>query len=222
MSFEETLSSIDTTLKNILAALHSGTQMAAAVAGEPEKSKTKAATKSTDKAGKPTSDAAGAVLEGHEPGTQYWMSKDERDFYVTKPGEAKPPVDNINNVSAAYYSAKKNVADTEAKKSSAAAAAGSTAGTAPSATAQPDTASGAVTFKQVVDALQTLSKGTVDGQGRAGVMGFLTKHLSALPEAERKVPKLEALGKNDVLLAEVNDLLNPPAVVAEDDDPFAS
>lgn len=223
MALEETLSSIDTTLKAILVALLSGNG-AVAQLGEPD-AKAKVAGKAKTAGGKVTSETGDAVLEGHEAGTKYWISKDGRDFYTTKPGEDQPPGDGIDNVSAAYFSAKKTEASKKVeveKKLSDAAAQKNNAAAGPSATQKQDTASGP-DFKAVVDALTTLAKAPEPKGGRAVVVGLLAKHLPDLAAAERKVPKLEALGKNAEIIAEVQALLadEPAAVVAEDDDPFA-
>lgn len=217
MSFEETVSSIDTTLKAILVALVSGNS-AVAQLGEPEKKAPAAAKAKAAAAGKPTSESAGAVLDGHEPGTQYWMSEDNKDYYVTKPGEAKPPAEGIINVSAAYFSAKK----AESEKKSSAAAPKKDVATVPTATPPADDASG-VTFKQVVQGLTDLSNAPPPVGGRPAVMELLAKFLPGLAAADRKVPKLEALGKHAEILADVKATLagDVPEVAADEDDPFA-
>lgn len=245
MTIEDRMASMDDTLKQILTALLSGAT-ATALLGEPEKKAVAAAAsaKGKDKAavqgaldkakgeGKPTSDGAGAVLEGDEPGTQYWMSHDGADFYKSKPNEGKPPVDNINNVSAAYWrekreasNAAKNAQAAAAVKlaqDSAAAGQAANAGTEPSATAQPDTAS-AIPFKTVVDRLTELSKDKTAGRGREGVMIILNDYLAHLPVAERKVPKLEALNQNAAILATIAAAMGETAAApaADLDDPFA-
>ncbi len=215
MALEETLASIDSTLKAILTSMLSGAG-AIAQLGAPDTAAAKPAAKGAKAGAKPTSENAGAVLQGDPEGTKYWMSKDERDFYTTLPGVETPPLEGLNNVSAAYLAAKR----AESKKSSDAAAQKKDAAAAPSATQKQATASGP-DFKKVVDALTELSKVPEPAGGRAVIRELLNKHLKDLPEAERKVPKLEPLGKHAEILAEVQALLAPPEVVAEDDDPFA-
>lgn len=231
MTIEATLASINDSLISILRIMQTGAAAPAALAevltttaevatpSSPAPEQKKSRTRQAQP--QPTSTDAGAVLEGDEPGTQYWMSHDLHDFYKTAPGQPKPSVQNINNVSAAYFAAHKAEA---AKKQSAAEAAAQTAATEPSATPQADAASTTsqatpadnVTFKEVVEALTKLSKDTRPGLGREGLMAILTKHLSDLPVPDRKVPKLEALKKNGELLAEVNALLADQAAAEVD------
>lgn len=210
MAIEDTLIEIRDIQKAILVALQSGNTAVAAL-GEPEKAKSTRTKKTTDTAG---SDTAGeGAIE-----TRFYISKDGTGHYKVEPGQTPPT--GANAVSEALWLASK---DEYEKKSSGAATQPSAAGTAPSATAQAATASGAVTFKEVVDRLTVLSKDTTPGRGREGVMAILNQFLGDLPQADRKVPKLEALGKNDVLLAAVNAALSdaPAADAVDNDDPFA-
>lgn len=217
MAIEDTLIEIRDIQKAILVALQSGNTAVAAL-GEPEKAKTTRTKKTTDAA------AAETAGEGAAE-TRFYISKDGTGHYKVEPGQTPPT--GANAVSEALWLASK---DEYEKKSSGAATQPSAAGTAPSATAPAATASGAVTFKEVVDRLTVLSKDTAPGRGREGVMAILNQFLGEgapeeqrLAPADRKVPKLEALGKNDVILAAVNAALSdaPAADAVDNDDPFA-
>lgn len=216
MTFEERLAAIDNTLKAILVALQSGGAAQAALgtatltaaadtAGETTKTRTK---KNTDT----KTDEAGAATKP----TPYYISKDGTAFYEVN-GDATPPTGARNVSHDEWLAAKAEYV----KKQNDAAAPAATAGTAPTATPQADAASTTsqaddVTFKQVVESLTMLSKDKRPGRGRDGVLAILNKHLADLPEAERKVPKLEGLKINGQLLAEVNAALAEDAVAEVD------
>ena len=107
-----------------------------------------------------------------------------------------------------------------AGKSKAAATAGKAAGSAPTATAGA-AAAGTTSFQSIVDVLTEVSKSAKEGHGRPAVMAFLNTHLAHLPEAERKVPKLQALENHDELLAAAKAVLAGEAVAEVEADPFA-
>ena len=134
--------------------------------------------------------------------TQYAVSKDGSALYVIEPGKKVPKGASL--ISEQLY--RDAVAEQE-KKSSAAASQPSGAATEPSATAGQDTAS-VPTFQDVVAELTKLSKTAEPKGGRKAVLDLLTKFLPDLPEAERKVPKLEALGKNAEIIAAVESALS--------------
>lgn len=212
MTFEDRLASIDTTLKAILVALQSGASAAAAL-GEPAAPTTEKKTRTK----KSDAETAAAAPATQAQTVVYWVVEKHNTVYAQESGQPPCEIEGAVQVSKEEYEAKK--AEFE-KKINAAATQQSTAATAPTATATQaaaDTSSSeSVTFQQVVDKLTELSKGTGEGQGRAGVLAILAKFLPGLPEAERKVPKLEALKKNAEILAEATALLNPAAAAGAD------
>lgn len=207
MALEDTLASIDGTLKMILTALQSG-NTAVADLGKPETKSSRSKKETT------TDKATGAAEEVNDKGPRYFISKDGTAFYVVQPGQEPPTGSNL--VSEGLFNSSK--AEYE-KKHAAVTTSLNNATSAPTATAGQGTASGAVTFKEVVDQMTVLSKDPKEGRGRDGVMAILNEFLSDLPAIERKVPKLEALKKNDVILAAINKALaDEPAT---EFDPFA-
>lgn len=201
MSFEETLASIDASLKSLLTIAMTGAS-ASVELGKPETAVTKATrTKKTDAAVIPTDTAA----------TRYWLIEAHNTVYEQAPGAPDCTFTGAVLVTEAVYTerkaefAKKSVTAVQTATTASASTAAATAQTASSSAA-------VVSFKQVVDALTSLSKDTRPGKGRDAIVAFVGKHGVA------KVPGLEALGKNAELLAEVEALLAPDAVV---DDVFA-
>jgi len=208
MSIEDTLLSIDTSLKTLVQIAQTfGT--ASAELGKPEVTRKPRAKKD---------DAKDATLaEGDPEGTRYFLIEKHNTVARVLPGEVVPIIGGTVEVDSDVYLAKK---EEFAKKSvtNGAAAEQSTQPAAATANAAP--ASGAssgeetVSFKAVVDALMALSKDTRPGKGRTAITEFLTKY------GKTRVPELESLGKHADLLAEVNTMLAPDPAPAEVD-PFA-
>jgi len=198
MAFEDTISSIDTTLKAILVALTTGNAVATQL-GEPDKKTS--STKET----------------AAETGKRFAISKDGTAFYDLN-GDAVAPTGSKVVDEKTFLAAKAE----HAKKLKAAEKQKPAADTALTATAGQDNASG-VTFKQVVEGLTALSKDTKEARGREGVRAILDQFLPDLDAADRKVPKLEALGKHDKILAAVEKAMSDeaPADAVDNDDPFA-
>lgn len=211
MAIEDTLLSIDSSLKSLLLIAQTfGT--ASAELGKPDVAAPAVKATRTKKGDA----AAPKLLAGDPEGTRYFLIAKHNTVARVFPGETAPSIEGTTEVDSDTYSAKK---EEFAKKSVTAGA--QEAQSTPSAvvTKADAPASGAssgaetVSFKQVVDQLMVLSRDTREGMGRDGVMAFLAKH--KVP----KVPALEALGKNAELLAEVNALLAPAAEA--ENDPFA-
>mgnify|MGYP001016467878 CR=1 FL=1 len=205
MTFEDRLESIDTSLKTLVTILQSAGAITA-VAGAPETSQAdaKAPTKPRTKK---TEDAPAAakpdLVAGDPQGTRYWVSEETQTVYAQKPGDPDPADQSFKIESSAHYLAKKAEF---AKNADAAAEAQKPAATAPSATAQPDTASaGAPDWDTVFRAIKALS--TAPTGGREAVLGVL-KHFGC---EGKTVPALQALNKNAEILAHVKALLAPQA-----------
>lgn len=206
MGIEATLESIDNSLKSLLQIAMTGAfakaEFAEPGATAPAAAKTRV--KKTDAAA-----PAFKLLAGDAEGTRYFLIEKHNTVARVAPGETVPSIDGTVEIDGEQYAAKK---EEFAKKSvTAVPSTPSAAASTPAATA-PAASSGAasVSFKQVVDKLQELSRDTRPGKGRDGIVAFVTKHGVA------KVPALEALGKNAELLAEVELLLAKDAAVEED------
>lgn len=217
MSIEDTLLSIDASLKTLVQFTHTfGT--ASAELGKPEVAAPAAKTTRTKKADPGVNDGrtlSVKLVEGDPEGTRYFNIPKHNTAARVLPGEVVPSIGGTVEIDGDEYTAKKaeyakKSATAQAAQSGASAAASTT--TAGASTASSSEAS--VTFKQVVDQLMVLSRDTREGMGRDGVMAFCKKHGVA------RVPELEKLGKNAELLAEVEALLSPDAEAPESD-PFA-
>lgn len=201
MSIEQTLESIDATLKQLLTVAMTGAS-ASAELGKPEAPATKTRAKKTEAAA-----STFTLLAGDPEGTRYFVIDKHNTVARIEAGGVVPTIEGTVEVNGAEYEAKKAE---YAKKSLTAAPAAQTATPAPASTpaaaAQTASSPGAsVSFKQVVDKLIELSKDTRPGKGREAIAAFVGKYGVA------KVPGLEALGKNAELLAEVEALLAPDA-----------
>lgn len=209
MSIEQTLESINASLKTLVLIAQTGAAAAAELgaAAPAEKPAGKGKQKVTDKpAAQPELDAA-----GNPSGTVYHVIEKHNTVYAQRPGDTAPSIEGSVVVDLPTYQAKKEEFE---KKVNAAAAQSSTAATAPSATAEVVTASNSeasVPFKDVVAKLQDLSKVEGPGKGRDGVLAILTKFGKA------KVPELESLGKNAEILKAATDALTGGASQATDD-----
>lgn len=210
MTLEETLASIDTTLKNLLTVAMTGAA-ATAELGKPEAPKTR-----TKKAELPPEINDGRkvsvkLVAGDPEGTRYFLIAKHNTAARILPGEVVPTIEGTIEIDGDEYTAKR--AEFAKKSVTAAPTVSPAKASAPAATASTASSSGAsVSFKQVVDKLVELSKDTRPGKGREAITAFVAKHGVA------KVPALEALGKNAELLAEAEAMLAPDAV---DDDVFA-
>jgi hypothetical protein len=209
MSIEDTLSSIDASLKTLVQIAQTFGN-ASAELGKPDAPASKPRAKKVEV-------KAAKLLDGDPEGTRYFLIEKHNTVARVLPGETVPPIEGTTEVDGDVYLAKKEefakksvTSGTQAEQSTRSAA--GTTSTAPAS----DASSGAetVSFKAVVDALMVLSKDTRPNKGRAAITEFLAKH------GKTRVPELEAIGKHADLLAEVNALLAPDAAPTEAD-PFA-
>lgn len=203
MAIEDTLSSIDTSLKMIVTIL----QSAGAISATPTLSAPAAAdTATTEKktrAKKTETTPAASLVEGDAEGTRYWVSEELSTVYTQKPGDPDPQPASFKLESAEHYTAKK--AEFAAKKPAAVAPTTAPAATPAATTPAASTASSEVQWKEVLGAIQALNKGTAPGQGRDGVMAVLKQ----FGLEGQKVPALEALGMHADILAFVQGLMTP-------------
>ncbi len=211
MAIEDTLNSIDNSLKLIVTILQSaGTITAEAVVGGATQASGATETVATGK--KPAAkkkDTPTPVVEGDPEGTLYFVSEELLTVYAQIPGNPAPQPASFKPATAAEYSAKKE----EFAKKSAATGAQSTAAAATPAVSTPaasTASSDTPTWKDCLTAIQALNKSTEPGHGRDGVMAVLKQ----FGLEGQKVPALEALNKHAEVLKFTNDLLNG---AAEDD-----
>lgn len=213
MTIEDTLLSIDTTLKALLASAQSGAQMAATTetAGEAtarRKRRTKeeiAADEAAEAATKQAALTQAAAPAADAP--RYWVNNVDGSVYAQLAGMPDPTDMNFKIETHAYYLEKLAAA----KNAQPAATAHATARTAPSATAQPATASaatsGAATWDDAVSALKALAMNPA--HGNTAVMAVIKQ----IDPTAVNVPALKALDKNAEIVAAVNAILAP--VVAD-------
>lgn len=210
MTFEDTLASIDASLKSLLQIAMTGAFAQAEFAGTTGTVEAVAAPRTRAKKVAVAEGAGFALLPGDAEGTRYFVIAKHNTVARVLPGETVPSIESTTEVNGAEYEAKK--AEYAKKSVTAAQTASPAAESKPAATASTASSSAeTVSFKQVVDKLIELSKDTRPGKGRDAITAFVTKHGVA------KVPALEALNKHAALLAEVELLLAPDAALAEDD-----
>ena len=218
MHIEERLESIDASLKLLVTIMQSAGVMTAAPTTQVDQTAqaeadaqkgSEAATKPkgtrTKKDNSTNADPAAAMglVEGDPQGTTYWVSPELSTVYAQKPGDPAPDDQSFKIESAAHYTTKKSEF---AKKSSPATAEPSTANAkTPAQDSGASTASSGTPWSSVMDQIKVLNAGTAPDQGRDGVLATL-KHFGM---DGKKVPELASLGKNDEILAFVNNLLAP-------------
>lgn len=214
MAIEDTLNKISATLEAILVIAQTANLAPAelGIATNPPAADKPANKKASAKATAATGSAAALDEQGNPNGTIYWIIDKHNTVYAQKPGEPAPSIEGAIIATVSEYVTKKEEYE---KKFALAAAANSTAADAPSATATAGTASAtnatqSVGFKDVVVKLQDLAKAKTDEApllGRTLIVGILAKYLPELAEADRKVPLLEALGKNAEILVDVESAI---------------
>ena len=209
MHIEEILSSIDTTLKALLASVQSGVQMSASTIAvdDGEASETTKRTRRTKAQIAADEAAEAAAKAAPKETTRYWVSESLGQVYAELPGSPQPSDQSFKIESEAHYNAKK--AEFEAKKAASTAAA-SSAPAATQAAAVATSASGSVSWDDVVTALKGLATNPAHG---ADAVVKIVKEFDA---KAANVPALKALNKNAEIVAAVNALLNPVATEAAD------
>lgn len=171
----------------------------------------------------------GVVDGGNE--TQYFVVERHRSAYKIEPGEVNPQVSGSCRVTREVYEAKK----AEFAKNVVTPETGSPAAptTAPAATPAPSTPAASpaslptseqpsadVPFAKIIERITALNKSPEPGHGREGVLAVLRKWLPG--DDKPTVTKLQPLGKNAEILADIEDMLTPASESAEDDfDPLA-
>ncbi len=220
MAIEDTLQSIDTSLKLIVTILQSagaisaqpGPDSAPAETAKPAAKATKAKAKDTSTNPDPAS--LMGLVEGDAEGTRYWVSEELSTVYAQKPGDPDPQPASFKIETAAHYTTKK--AEFAKKSSQATAAPTTEAAKTPAATTPAaSTASSAPVWKDVLTAIQELNKSDKPGHGRDGVMAVLKQ----FGLEGQKVPALEALGKHADILKFTRELIaGTPAVDEAEDD----
>lgn len=219
MNFEDTLASIDASLKSLLQIAMTGAFAKSEFAAIPglvaplaEAPAPKARAKKADAPATAVvePDVSVAATAAEPAATRYFLIPKHSTVARVLPGEVVPTIESTVEVTAAEYEAKK--AEYAKKSATAVPSTSPAAVSTPAATVL--TASlpvASVSFKQVVDKLIELSKDTRPGKGRDAITAFVGKHGVA------KVPALEALNKHAELLAEVEVLLAPDTALVEDD-----
>lgn len=210
MHIEDTLASIDASLKSLLQIAMTGAFAQAEFSGAVAGAVAEAAPVTKTRAKKAVVAEGFALLPGDVEGTRYFVIAEHSTVARVAPGEIVPSIGGMVEVNGAEYDTKK--AEYAKKSVTAVQTVAPAAESKPAVIASTASSSGAtVSFKQVVDKLIELSKDTRPGKGRDAITAFVGKHGVA------KVPALEALGKHAALLAEVELLLAPDAALVEDD-----
>lgn len=214
MAIEDTLLSIDTSLKIIVQILQSAgaitavnTEVGTTDTAAPAATTAKGKGKKDNSTNADPAKAMGLVA-GDPEGTRYWVAESLMTVYAQKPGDADPEDQAFKIETAAHYTAKKAEF---AKKSSQATGAQSTGAAANPAKSTPDasSASSAPDWKSVVLPKLKELNGNKDkpGQGPDGVRAVLKQ----FGLEGKTVPALEALGKNAEVLKFVEELMAPKA-----------
>ena len=208
MHIEEILSSIDTTLKALLASAQSGVQLTATLEStSTDDAETTKRTRRTKAQIAADEAAEAAAKAAPKETTRYWVSESLGQVYAELPGSPQPSDQSFKIESEAHYNAKK--AEFEAKKAASTEAA-SSAPAATQAAAVATSASGSVSWDDVVTALKGLATNPAHG---ADAVVKIVKEFDA---KAANVPALKALNKNAEIVAAVNALLNPVATEAAD------
>lgn len=218
MAIEDTLNSIDHSLKLIVTILQSagaisaqpGPDSAPAETTKPAVKATKA-TKAKDTSTNPDPASLMGLVEGDAEGTRYWVSEELSTVYTQKPGDPDPQPASFKIETAAHYTTKK--AEFAKKSSQATGAQTTEAAKVPAATTPAaSTASSAPVWKDVLTAIQELNKSDKPGHGRDGVMAVLKQ----FGLEGQKVPALEALGKHADILKFTRELIDDATAAADD------
>lgn len=231
MTIEDTLSSIDASLKTIVTILQSAGAIGASsapAASAPDAGEATTTRKRRTKAEIAADEAAAAaagktaptlgLVDGDPEGTRYWVSDELQTAYAQKPGDPDPQPQSFKLTSAtdylekkAAFAAKKDQAVAQPATTTHVTAAPEPSATAPAATASEATSAGP-TWKEVLAALQDVNKSTKAGHGRDGILALLKQF-----GCEGKtVPALEPLGKHAAILAAARAMLDGEAAVTDD------
>lgn len=176
----------------------------------------------------PAADRGPGVVDGGDL-TQYFVVEKHNTAYKVEPGDVNPQVAGSSRVTREVYEAKKAEYAKNVKVATGSPAAPTTA---PAATPAPSTPAASpasspasepsadVPFATIIERITALNKSPEPGHGREGVLAVLRKWLPG--DDKPTVTKLQPLGKNAEILADIEDLLNPASESAEDEfDPLA-
>jgi len=203
--FEQKVEALTAAIQALTTAMQSGpAALLQTTGGDTEPAKRTRRTKEQIAADNAKSDYP--LLEGDPEGTRYWVIEKHNTVFKQTPDLAAPSIEGATIETGAHYLVKK---EEFAKKALTSAPGGQTgAGTTSTASSEKpaDVPANGATFKQVVDGLMAIN--AKEGLGTPALKAFLAKH------NVEKVPGLEALKKNDELLAEINAILTP--AVAEE------
>lgn len=226
MSLEKTLEQTNTLLTQLIAIVTTGIEARATLgAPEAEAPKTTRTRKAKDEpAATVTTTEANPIglVDGDPEGTRYWVSEQYKTAYAQKPGDPDPKLSDIKIVSAAHYAERKAEFTKNAPSQAAAepttAPAAAPAPTTPAAsTASSEKPADEVPFAKIVERITVLNKSSEPGHGREGVMAILKKYLPS--DEKPTVTKLQPLGMNATILADIDAALAPAA--EEEFDPLA-
>lgn len=226
MSLEQTLEQTNTLLSQLIAIVTTGVEARATLgapdaAAEPAKTTRTRKPKDEPAASTTTTDANPlGLVDGDPEGTRYWVSEQYKTAYAQKPGDPDPKLADIKIVTAAHYSERK----AEFTKNSPAGGEQTTESAATPATTTPDASTASsekpadeVPFAKIIERITVLNKSDKPGHGREGVMAILKKYLP--DDAKPSVTKMQPLGKNADILADIEAALAP--AVEEEFDPLA-
>lgn len=239
MSLEQTLEQTNELLKQVITILSTGVtagaelgqaQAADAKPTRTRKTKTEETPATTNVTTAPNN-VLGTV-EGDPVGTRYWLIEKHNTVYKQAPGEPEPTLAGAVITTAADYLAKKAQFEALSPVTTSSAPAASTAPAAAPAPSTPaastvssqpsEQTQGDVPFATIVERITVVNKSPAEGHGRNGVLAILKKWLPNDPQPT--VTKLQPLGKNAEILADIEALLAPaaaPAAPADDFDPLA-
>ena len=212
MSLEQTLSQTNTLLTQLITILTTGIEARAMVEAPAEKKK-------------PAEKKPKMLVDGDPEGTRYFVVEKHNTVYAQKPGDPDCTLPGALIVPGEIYLQKK--AEFSAKTAAVLAAQNSPAvtppaastPTAPTASSPTSAPSAEVGFQQIVDRITVLNKSPQPGHGREGVLAILRKYL---PNDERpSVTKLQPLGRNAEILADIEAALAPAVAAAAEFDPLA-
>lgn len=230
MSLEATLERTNELLAQVITILQTGVS-AGAELGQPEpkttrtrKTKTEASPEVVAEVTKSEESPLGLV-DGDPVGTRYFVIEKHNTVYAQRPGDPDCTLPGALIVSAEEYAAKKaqfkawiTPSSTQAPTTAPAAAPAPSTPAASPVSSQPSEATvGDVPFPKIVERITVLNKSPEPGHGREGVLAILRKWLPN--EAQPTVTKLQPLGQNAAILADIEALLTPAA--ADEFDPLA-
>lgn len=226
MSLEQAIEKTNTLLEQLIAIVTTGIEARATLgtpdaAAEPVKTTRTRKPKDEPAAATTTTDANPlGLVDGDPEGTRYWVSEQYKTAYAQKPGDPDPKLADIKIVTAAHYSERK----AEFTKNAPAVVEQTTEPAATPATTTPDASTASsekpadeVPFAKIIERITVLNKSDKPGHGREGVMAILKKYLP--DDAKPSVTKMQPLGKNAEILADIEAALAPAA--EEEFDPLA-